>query len=302
MAPEQVLGRDVSRRTDVYAAGVVLWEVLTSQRLFTGESEAEIMRKILRAAVPPASSLAPDVGPGLDAILARALEAKAERRFVSALDFADALESCNVPMASARVVGAFVRERCARLLDARRRLVREIETGAQAGTPGLADDPSARSMERSGDTNAETVVPVSTAASHGHSSERSRALGWALFSVATLALGVGVGSYVSRTRSSERATANGVALHGTGEQTPAANPSDTTNHIAPTASDASIEPLPAASGQALEMPRGAADPPLQATHPSTSRRSVLHHPLHSRDRSHPAQSANRPPGYFPTVP
>src|ERR1700722_19538002 len=51
MAPEQIQGREVDRRTDVYAAGVVLWEVLTRQRLFFADNEAMVMRAVLERVV-----------------------------------------------------------------------------------------------------------------------------------------------------------------------------------------------------------------------------------------------------------
>ena len=52
MAPEYLQGRDVSPQTDVYAAGVVLWEVMTNKRLFAGETEGQIVTMVLAGKVP----------------------------------------------------------------------------------------------------------------------------------------------------------------------------------------------------------------------------------------------------------
>ncbi|MBX3193186.1 MAG: serine/threonine protein kinase [Labilithrix sp.] len=95
MAPEQFRAneehRSIDRRVDVFTAGIVLWEMVTGRSLFGGGSEGEIIRAILHAPIPRPSSMVGGVDPGLDVVLARALQRDPERRFPSALAMHDAL-------------------------------------------------------------------------------------------------------------------------------------------------------------------------------------------------------------------
>jgi serine/threonine protein kinase len=71
MAPEQLRGGKVDRRTDVYAAAVVLWETLAGRRLFVSDSPAETMARVLEQPVEPPSTYAPGVPPALAHAVAR---------------------------------------------------------------------------------------------------------------------------------------------------------------------------------------------------------------------------------------
>ena len=91
MSPEMVRGLPVDRRSDVFALGIVLHEVLTGERLFTGPSELAVMERVRAAEVRPPSARNPDVPPGLDAIVLRALAREPEARFAWASELRDAL-------------------------------------------------------------------------------------------------------------------------------------------------------------------------------------------------------------------
>jgi hypothetical protein len=73
--------------------GIVLWEMLTEQRLMTGDNAAATIHRLLTVPIPPASAFRSDVDPMLDEILARALQKKPDRRFSSALEMREALEA-----------------------------------------------------------------------------------------------------------------------------------------------------------------------------------------------------------------
>lgn len=128
MSPEQALGHPVDRRTDVFAAGIVLWEALTGQRLFraAGMPEAAALRNVLEMRVRSPSELRPDISPALERVALRALERDPTRRYGSARDFALGLEEV-VPNASLSAVASGV------MVVSRQRLL-DISTGT-AGLP-----------------------------------------------------------------------------------------------------------------------------------------------------------------------
>jgi serine/threonine-protein kinase len=92
MAPEQYEGRDIDERTDIYAAGVIVYEVLCGRRPFEG-STGNLLRQILQEPPPPVSTFEPRLPVTIDMVLARALAKKPENRFRSAREFLDALKN-----------------------------------------------------------------------------------------------------------------------------------------------------------------------------------------------------------------
>jgi serine/threonine-protein kinase len=92
MAPEQTAGDDVDHRIDIFAAGIVLHEVLTGRRLFKGQSDIQTIERVRRCEVRPPSYLNPACPPALDEILLRALARDPADRFQTAGEMADALD------------------------------------------------------------------------------------------------------------------------------------------------------------------------------------------------------------------
>jgi eukaryotic-like serine/threonine-protein kinase len=93
MAPEQVRGATVDPRTDIFAFGAVLYEMVSGQRAFRRDTAAETMTAILKDDPPELSDLSHPVSPGLERIIRRCLEKQPEQRFQSAKDLAFALEA-----------------------------------------------------------------------------------------------------------------------------------------------------------------------------------------------------------------
>ena len=133
MAPEQLRGADLDRRVDVFAAGIVLWELITGQRLFARGDPGATVTAVLSGAVQPPSSHRPEVSPGLDALVMKALAPLREDRFADARAMAIALEAC-IPPASSLKVGAWVESVAGDSLKERALRLREAEesTGVNA--------------------------------------------------------------------------------------------------------------------------------------------------------------------------
>lgn len=93
MAPEQVRGSAVDSRTDIFAFGAVLYEMISGQRAFRRDTAAETMTAILKEDPPEFSEMDHPVSPGLERIVRRCLEKQPEQRFQSAKDLAFALEA-----------------------------------------------------------------------------------------------------------------------------------------------------------------------------------------------------------------
>ena len=91
LAPERFHGAPASRRTDLYAVGVVLYEVLAGRRPFEGPSAAEVYDAMRRGAATPLADVRPDVPPAVAAAVTRAMDPDPDRRFASAADMAAAL-------------------------------------------------------------------------------------------------------------------------------------------------------------------------------------------------------------------
>jgi serine/threonine-protein kinase len=127
MAPEQVTGSPVSRATDIFAAGVLLWELLTGKRLFQAETDVATLMKVLNEPIPPPSSLVPGLPPAWDAVVAGATERAPERRFATARDMAIAVEACE-GVASTTQVGEWVETLAAGTLGSRAQMLARIET------------------------------------------------------------------------------------------------------------------------------------------------------------------------------
>jgi len=93
MAPEQVRGAAVDSRTDIFAFGAVLYEMISGKRAFRRDTTAETMTAILKEDPPELSEMDHPVSPGLERIVRRCLEKQPEQRFQSAKDLAFALEA-----------------------------------------------------------------------------------------------------------------------------------------------------------------------------------------------------------------
>lgn len=162
MAPEQILRGHVDRRTDVFAAGVVLWEALTCRRLFQSSKNVEqALARVVGEPIVPPSTYRPDVPPELDAIVLRAMERDPELRYPSAEALAVALET-SINVAGPHVIKTWFEPLASPELVQRTELIRSISK--RYGTPGrLTPHPSELAEEARAALVAAAGADVATA-------------------------------------------------------------------------------------------------------------------------------------------
>ncbi len=158
MAPEQTTSEPITRRADLFATGVVLWESLASKRLFNGQSDGEVYRKLIDLPIPRVSSVRPDLPAALDDVCARALARDPAERFATAAEFADALEAAAASMgiASQRAVGALVQQIAGDRIANVKSRVRE----ARASSPDVTGSVSAVRAMRARESSHPSMPPL----------------------------------------------------------------------------------------------------------------------------------------------
>jgi serine/threonine-protein kinase len=275
MAPEQLRALEIDRRVDVYAATVVLWELLTGFRLFGKENQAGAIYEVLEARVPRVSEVVL-VPAALDDVVARGLDRDPDRRPASARELAMEIERALRP-APAGEVADWVRARGASVLSARASLVSAIEranpratTGEHLRTTvsGAPPTPAANTLPSDQGVGLTHTAPAFTATDPPPSIERkpnrTRA---ALAIFALLVIGLAFAVVVRRPPS-----APSVASSPAGGPSPAP-PS------ASAASAASSAPAPASASSdllPLEPPEEPASPPI--ARPTAQPTATAHRP------------------------
>ncbi|WP_394828303.1 serine/threonine protein kinase [Pendulispora albinea] len=128
MAPEYMAGARIDQRSDIFAVGVMLWEILTNRRLFKGENSVAIINKVLRDRVPLVSEVVPELGDTFDALVGRALARNPAGRFERASDLGAALDATIARSDYAGThdeVARFVRDRMGPRLLARKQRIKD---------------------------------------------------------------------------------------------------------------------------------------------------------------------------------
>jgi serine/threonine-protein kinase len=235
MAPEQLNRKPLSRRTDVYAAGVVAWELLAGEPLFRGET-GEIVARILRNDIPPLDTVRDGLPAELDACVRRALAPAPEDRYATARDFADAIEQL-VPPASPHAVTDWVERVGGAELQAARRRLEAVESDAVA---------SARPAVGPNDVTQVVALNAPKPPPRG----RGR---WAFLALPVVALGVAGGIWFRR----EAPAAP-----------PLATPSPSAVLDVGVASSSAAPSLPAPPAVSIDIPREASAPAPSALAPS----------------------------------
>jgi serine/threonine protein kinase len=105
LSPEAAQGLPVDARTDVFAVGIILWEMLAGRRLFLGESDLETVRMVQKAEIPPLRQFNPKIPAELERVLHKGLAADPARRYQTAREFGRDLN--NIMFHLGRAVSSF---------------------------------------------------------------------------------------------------------------------------------------------------------------------------------------------------
>src|SRR5262245_18681525 len=100
MSPEQVRGEETDHRSDIFAFGLILYEMLSGRRAFRGASAIEVMNAILKEDPAELGETNAKISPQVEKLVRRCLEKKQERRFQTASDLGFALEALSMPSGS----------------------------------------------------------------------------------------------------------------------------------------------------------------------------------------------------------
>jgi len=225
MSPEQAWGKPIDRRSDLFSLGTVLYELLTEQKLFGGDSDMHILEKVRAAVVPAPSEANPEVPKPLDTIVGKALAREAEDRYANASDMLRDLESVlysytpapgsadlaiflhRLQAEEAAVAEAKAREAARAVPEAeieqKPRRAKAAPVARRTGSvPAIATPPShtpppavpapARAASTSPRESTAPGVFGSYAARQGEGEARSRTALYATIGIAVVALGAGV--------------------------------------------------------------------------------------------------------------
>ena len=151
MAPEQLTGAAVTRVTDVFAAAIVLWELLTGTRLFSGDSEGVVVTKVLQGKLVPPSKVVPALGDRFDALVMKGLARDPAARFPSAREMAQALAKVE-DLADAAEIGEWLEHFAHPTLLQRAQRVADVESGpsVSAAAASRADRAEAETLTAPG--------------------------------------------------------------------------------------------------------------------------------------------------------
>ena len=127
MSPEQLRGERLTQASDIFSAGIVMWELLAMRRLFPADQEKEPGDAVLRSDYPRVSQYRSDVPLKLDDIVTRALSKNPDARFRSMHELADAVEAASPARANARRIGEWVLDLARDALADRTRKVARVE-------------------------------------------------------------------------------------------------------------------------------------------------------------------------------
>ncbi|MCU0699140.1 MAG: serine/threonine protein kinase [Myxococcaceae bacterium] len=149
MSPEQVMGKAVDGRSDVFSLGVVAWEMVTGQRLFSAETELAEMKLILDGKVQRPDAVEPVVPPELSDVIMRAVAREAADRYPNAREFSKALTRCGDLLFDQEQRSLFMRELFADRIEKTQKLFDLSKVKKQDATVDVEVRQLAKSIQES---------------------------------------------------------------------------------------------------------------------------------------------------------
>jgi serine/threonine protein kinase/Tfp pilus assembly protein PilF len=204
MSPEQAAGRPIDQRSDIFSAGIILYELVTNTRMFTGESTMQILTRVRDAQYDSAESLAGGLHSKVYAIINRALAKDPDQRYQFAADMLADIEECMMELSlrpTARILGQYMRELFADEVALEQKAASEgsgsqkIEMDAKetktskpdVAQPAAPDRPvqkeKEREREKAEEKKKEAAAPSVPAASREPAKEERRKKSWPLYAV-----------------------------------------------------------------------------------------------------------------------
>lgn len=196
MAPEQLQRGQVDRRTDIYAAAIILWEALTCKRLFHSDSDARTLARVLTLEVTPPSHHRSGLTLELDHAVLRGLSRDPAQRFATAHEFANAIAASG-PMASRQELGQWVQSIAAEKLGERARWISLMQSTALRKANPMFHAASSFPPSHTENSGVRTAAPEAFAATLAAASAKPRWLRKAGLATATVALSVSLGAWLA---------------------------------------------------------------------------------------------------------
>jgi serine/threonine-protein kinase len=274
MAPEQLRGGHVDRRADLFAASIVLWEMLTGKRLFEGDEPDVYVSLLLQAQLPRPRSIVPDLPPALEAVVMRGLSFDRDERYADARAMAIALEG-TLAAATSREIGEWVDVTVGKALAVRAARVAALENLPMPGEAQDDDVPSAAALVDAAEarqararmatevslpatpdprtTSGAPSASAATAAAGGQSGQSARRRGMRVAMILAVAL-LGSGGWAAWAATHRGLPAKtGQQVRAAHEAAPSATPLEAASSSAPTIS-ASITPPEAPTNPSPSAP------------------------------------------------
>jgi serine/threonine protein kinase len=171
MSPEQAMALPLDHRSDIYSAGIVVWELLAGRSLFDGGTMAEMVVKMAQPTIPPLRELRAEISPALEQVVLRALAVDPAARYSRADDFARALNELAVReqlAVGAEDVGNYVRAMCPEEFAAERALQSKLSVLRRRGSAPVSVAPP--------EIEGTVLRPSSAGATSGEMTPAQRAL------------------------------------------------------------------------------------------------------------------------------
>ena len=228
MSPEQADGQPVDLRTDIFSLGIVLWELLANDRLFTSNSEAGTLRKIRECQVPSLRKINPAVPPELERISNKALAKDKSLRYQTAASFHRDLNrflNTQYPEFSAQDFSVFMKSVFSQMfIDNRKRLMEFAKATAYDEKTTVTETLTTTNDAQNGNRQNNLPKPLSANSSaennpnNGYVDESETAAGILDFKKGT-ASNVDFSVLKARKSSVIKKTSTSISLNGSGTQT-----------------------------------------------------------------------------------